>query len=168
MSFDIGSMVRARGRDWVVLPESSADFLLLKPLGGSDAEVTGLYAGEGGEKVRTAAFDDPTPTAFGTASGARLLLNAARLAVRSGAGPFRSLGRLGFEPRPYQLVPLLMALRQSPARLLIADDVGIGKTVEAALIARELLDRGEIDRLAVLCPRTWPTSGWRSCGSSSE
>lgn len=65
---------------------------------------------------------------------------------------FRSLGRLGFEPRPYQLVPLLMALRQSPARLLIADDVGIGKTVEAALIARELLDRGEIDRLAVLCP----------------
>ena len=72
--------------------------------------------------------------------------------MRSGAGPFRSLGRLGVEPRPYQLVPLLMALRQSPARLLIADDVGIGKTVEAALIARELLDRGEIDRLTVLCP----------------
>jgi superfamily II DNA or RNA helicase len=37
-------------------------------------------------------------------------------------------------------------------RLLIADDVGIGKTIEAALIARELLDRGEIQRIAVLCP----------------
>lgn len=153
MAFDIGSMVRARGRDWVVLPDSSADFLLLKPLGGSDAEITGVYTGaDGGEEVTSAAFAPPSPTAFGTASGARLLLNAARLAVRSGAGPFRSLGRLGVEPRPYQLVPLLMALRQSPARLLIADDVGIGKTVEAALIARELLDRGEIDRLTVLCP----------------
>ncbi|MBF0217746.1 MAG: DEAD/DEAH box helicase [Candidatus Omnitrophica bacterium] len=46
----------------------------------------------------------------------------------------------------------MMALRLDPVRLLIADDVGIGKTVEAALIARELLDRGEIHRLAVLCP----------------
>jgi superfamily II DNA or RNA helicase len=45
-----------------------------------------------------------------------------------------------------------MALRQDPVRLLIADDVGVGKTIEAALIARELLDRGEIQRIAVLCP----------------
>ena len=56
-------------------------------------------------------------------------------------------GNLAFEPRAYQLVPLLMALRQHPVRLLIADDVGIGKTIEAGLIARELYDRGEIDRL---------------------
>ncbi len=45
-----------------------------------------------------------------------------------------------------------MALKQDVVRLLIADDVGIGKTIEAALIVRELLDRGEISRLAVLCP----------------
>jgi SNF2 family DNA or RNA helicase len=45
-----------------------------------------------------------------------------------------------------------MALKQSTVRLLIADDVGIGKTIEAGLIARELLDRGEIDRFSVLCP----------------
>src|SRR3990167_9094797 len=45
-----------------------------------------------------------------------------------------------------------MALRLSTVRLLIADDVGIGKTIEAGLIARELMDRGEIARLAVLCP----------------
>jgi hypothetical protein len=45
-----------------------------------------------------------------------------------------------------------MALRLETVRLLIADDVGIGKTIEAGLIARELLDRKEVKRLAVLCP----------------
>ena len=78
--------------------------------------------------------------------------DALRLGFRSSAGPFRSFGHIAVEPRPYQLVPLLMALRQDPVRLLIADDVGIGKTVEAGLIARELLDQGDAQRLAVLCP----------------
>src|SRR5205807_1004031 len=55
-------------------------------------------------------------------------------------------------PRTYQFVPLLMALRLDPIRMLIADDVGVGKTIEALLIVRELLDRGEIKRLCVLCP----------------
>ncbi|HEY9760106.1 MAG TPA: helicase-related protein, partial [Oculatellaceae cyanobacterium] len=55
-------------------------------------------------------------------------------------------------PGPYQLVPLLMALKLDPVRVLISDDVGIGKTIEAGLIAREILDRGEVERLAVLCP----------------
>ena len=62
------------------------------------------------------------------------------------AGPFRSLARLAVEPRAYQLVPLLMALRQDTVRLLIADDVGIGKTVEAGLIAAELLEQGDAHR----------------------
>jgi superfamily II DNA or RNA helicase len=45
-----------------------------------------------------------------------------------------------------------MALRLDPVRLFIADDVGVGKTIEALLVARELLDRGEIQRFCVLCP----------------
>src|SRR5213595_2690452 len=81
-----------------------------------------------------------------------MLRDAVRLGFRSSAGPFRSFGHIAVEPRPYQLVPLLMALRLDPVRLLIADDVGIGKTVEALLIARELFDRGEVHRMAVLCP----------------
>jgi SNF2 family DNA or RNA helicase len=45
-----------------------------------------------------------------------------------------------------------MALKLDVVRLLVADDVGVGKTIEAALIARELVDRGDIDRFTVLCP----------------
>jgi SNF2 family DNA or RNA helicase len=49
-------------------------------------------------------------------------------------------------------MPLIMALRLDPVRLLIADDVGVGKTIEAGMIARELLDRGIARRLGVLTP----------------
>ncbi len=148
----IGTLVKARGREWVVLPHDDADVLMLRPLGGTDADATGLYLPLEGDDVRPATFDLPDPTRPGDNTAARLLHDAVRLSFRAGAGPFRSLGRIAVEPRPYQLVPLLMALRLSPVRLLIADDVGIGKTIEAALIIRELLDRGEISRLAVICP----------------
>jgi superfamily II DNA or RNA helicase len=150
MTFSTGSLVKARGREWVVLPDSTDDLLVLRPLGGSDDEITGIYTPL--ESVVSATFDLPDPTQVGDYRSARLLRDAVRLGFRSSAGPFRSFARLGFEPRPYQLVPLLMALKLDPVRLLIADDVGIGKTIEAGLIARELLDRGEIDRMAVLCP----------------
>ncbi len=136
----------------VVLPESTDDLLVLRPLGGTDREVAGIYLPLEGADVRPAAFDLPDPTRPGDYRSCRLLRDAVRLGFRSSAGPFRSFGRIAVEPRPYQLVPLLMALKLDPVRLLIADDVGIGKTIEAALVARELLDRGEVHRLAVLCP----------------
>lgn len=150
MSYAVGSLVRARGREWVILPDSSDEFLILRPLGGTDEEVAGIYVPL--EPVTPAQFALPDPTHPGDYRSARLLREAVRLGFRSSAGPFRSFARIAVEPRPYQLVPLLMALKLDPVRLLIADDVGIGKTIEACLIARELLDRGEIKRLAVLCP----------------
>ena len=152
MTFSPGSLVRARGRDWVVLPNRDDDaVMMVRPLGGTDAEVTGILPDI--EEVRAAGFDMPHPhNDLGDAYSARLLRDALRLGFRSGAGPFRSAGRIAVDPRPYQLVPLLMALRLDPVRLLIADDVGVGKTIEAALVARELLECGTADKLAVLCP----------------
>jgi len=150
MPFSVGSLVKARGREWVVLPESADNLLVLRPLGGTDDEIAGIYLPL--EKVEPASFALPDPKQIGDYRSARLLRDAIRLGFRSSAGPFRSFGRLAFEPRPYQLVPMLMALKLDPVRMLISDDVGIGKTIEAGLVARELLDRGEVERLAVLCP----------------
>src|SRR5216684_1040099 len=150
MSFAIGSLVKARGREWVVLPETKDDLLMVRPLGGTDDETTGILLAL--ETVEPAQFDLPNPSLIGDFRSCRLLRDAVRLGFRSSAGPFRSFARIAVEPRPYQLVPLLMALKLDPIRLLIADDVGIGKTIEAGLVARELIDRGEIRRIAVLCP----------------
>lgn len=148
--FSVGSLVRVRDREWVVLPGSDTELLMVRPLGGTDAETTGILTSL--EPIESATFALPDPTQPGDYRSALLLRDALRLGFRSSAGPFRSFGHIAVEPRPYQLVPLLMALRQDPVRLLIADDVGIGKTVEAGLIARELLDQGDVQRLAVLCP----------------
>ena len=150
MSFASGSLVRARGREWVVLPESEGDFLIVRPLGGTLQETAGIHMAL--EKVEPAAFQPPGVEDLGSHVSCRLLRDAVRFGFRSSAGPFRSFGRLNCQPRPYQLVPLLMALKLDPVRLLIADDVGIGKSIEACLVARELLDRGEINRICVLCP----------------
>ena len=151
-SFPPGALVQARGRTWVVLPPEEEDVIRVRPVDGSDADVAGIFLGVEPDAVSPASYPPPNPTAAGDFTSALLLRDAVRLSLRSGAGPFRSLGHLSFTPRPYQFVPLLMALRQEQVRLLIADDVGVGKTIEAALIARELLDRGVIRRIAVLCP----------------
>ncbi|MET7378339.1 DEAD/DEAH box helicase [Streptomyces sp. NPDC005526] len=149
LTYTAGSLVAARGREWVVLPESAPDMLVLRPLGGGEDDVAAVFPAF--EDVRPAEFAAPSPGDLGDQRAAGLLRTALRIGFRSGAGPFRSLASIAVEPRAYQLVPLLMALRQRTVRLLISDDVGIGKTVEAGLIAKELLAQGEATRLAVLC-----------------
>ncbi len=42
MSYSVGALVKARDREWVVLPNSDAELLHLRPLGGADDEVTAL------------------------------------------------------------------------------------------------------------------------------
>jgi superfamily II DNA or RNA helicase len=153
MEFKPGALVKVRNRDWVVLPSNDGKLVLLKPLGGSEEEITGIYLplAFAEDKIESTNFPFPSAKDLGDISSARLLYNAARLAFRNGAGPFRSLAKFSFRPRSYQMVPLIMALKQEdPIRLLIADDVGVGKTIEALIILKELLERRVIKRFAVI------------------
>jgi len=148
-----GSIIKARGREWIVLTGSTDQIIRVRPISGTEDDQTHIHLGLETEPVTAATFPPPTLDDKRAGHDAALLLrDALLLSLRSGAGPFRSLGHISVEPRAYQLVPLLMALKQDPVRLLIADDTGVGKTIEGGLIARELLDRGEIERTAVLCP----------------
>jgi hypothetical protein len=60
VTYTVGSLVKARGREWVVLPESEEDLLVLRPLGGTEDEVAGVYLPL--ETVEPATFDLPDPT----------------------------------------------------------------------------------------------------------
>ena len=65
---------------------------------------------------------------------------------------FQAPFRAGIRLDAYQLEPLRKALRLPRVNLFIADDVGLGKTIEAGLIARELLLRRRVDRIVIACP----------------
>ena len=67
-------------------------------------------------------------------------------------GALRSAVGARIELMPHQLEPALAVLRGLGSRLLLADDVGLGKTIQAGLVASELLARGAIDRILILTP----------------
>lgn len=150
-----GTIVNTRGRDWIVLPSEDKNLLRLKALDGGEDDCIGIYLPLNVERdaVTAAHFGLPSEKDLGNVRSAKLLYDASRLTLRNAAGPFRCAAKLGFRPRSYQMVPLIMALKQEgPIRLMIADDVGIGKTIESLLIVKELIERRDIKRFAVLCP----------------
>ena len=91
-------------------------------------------------------FDDPQ--VFGS------YLNTLRwnCVTSTDQGLFQSPLRAGIDVKPYQLEPLRKALRMPRVSLFIADDVGLGKTIEAGLIMRELLLRQKVHRVVVVAP----------------
>jgi superfamily II DNA or RNA helicase len=143
-----------------LLSSGEEELALLRPLTGTSDDVVAAHRRLSdllgytfpSERIAPSRFPLPSTDSVQDAQSLHLLWQAARLLLREGATPFRSLGRVSVRPRTYQLVPLMMALRLDPVRLLIGDDVGVGKTIEAGLILRELWERGEVRRVAVLCP----------------
>lgn len=149
-----GKLVKFRGRRCVVQPSTDSEIILLKPLGGTDDEMISIFEPvlQAFDKLEDDEFELPDKSDLDSFLTAKLLYDAARLSFRQVSGPFRCMGKLSFRPRSYQIVPLIMALKQEVTRLLVADDVGVGKTIEAILILRELLERGTIKSFAILCP----------------
>ena len=68
--------------------------------------------------------------------------------MRTLQAPFRS----GIEIEDYQLDPLVRAIQMPRVNLLVADDVGLGKTIEAGLVIQELIVRARIRSVLVVCP----------------
>ena len=104
-----------------------------------------LYPAEPVTVLRT----DPRPDEAGSLEDWRRYTYglAAGSDTRSGAVP---PGRVAIEA--YQRVPLLRALDMVRPRLLLADGVGLGKTIQAGLIAAELLVRRRAHRILMVCP----------------
>ena len=96
----------------------------------------------------------PRPVGFDTPQRLDTFLNAVKWGAASSAdvkaiqAPFRS----GIDLEDYQLDPVARAIRMPRANLLIADDVGLGKTIEAGLVAQELIIRHRARRILVICP----------------
>ncbi len=91
-----------------------------------------------------------------TLEGLHALLTATQL-TQPGMSSLYSLnaGRIDFVP--YQFRPVLQLIRSDRPRLLIADEVGLGKTIEAGLILRELRARQQVDSVLVVCPKSLVT-----------
>jgi SNF2 family DNA or RNA helicase len=108
------------------------------------------------EPGATAIEKTPLPQPVGLDDPRRLdtFLNAVRWGAASSAdvraiqAPFRS----GVDLEDYQLDPVARAITMPRVNLLIADDVGLGKTIEAGLVAQELIIRHRARRILVVCP----------------
>ncbi|QBI56149.1 DISARM system SNF2-like helicase DrmD [Streptomonospora litoralis] len=98
------------------------------------------------ESITADGFDDPNTLAA--------FVDAVRWGAVTSAdtdsyqAPFRS----GADIKPYQLEPLRRALGSARTNLLLADDVGLGKTIEAGLVAQELLLRHRARSVVIVCP----------------
>ena len=143
-----GSLVKARGRDWVVLPDAAPGLLVARPLNGDPELVTGLFADE----VQEATFPKP-------ATGrARWGQSRCRAAPNRAAGGFHvqrrpvPLARLDSgRAAPYQLVPLLLALRLDVVRLLDRRRRRHRQDHRGRARSPTRCSRGRGPRLAVLC-----------------
>ena len=178
-ALEVGQLVRARGQQWVVsaLRRSSQpeDELAPARLPGrtlatltsvSDddlgEELTVVWEVEPGREVLPVSdlpdagsppYDDPE--VLGAFLDAVRWGTVASADTRTLQAPFRS----GIRVEDYQLEPVARALAMPRVNLLIADDVGLGKTIEAGLIAQELLLRHRARRMIVVCPASL-TNKW--------
>jgi superfamily II DNA or RNA helicase len=165
---ETGQLARVRGRMWVVGDvvrdaQASADGRPVQHLvnlvsvedDATGEELRVVWELEPGTRViERAELPQIAPDRFDEPGELAAFLDAVRWGAiasadqRSLQAPFRS----GITIEDYQLEPLVRALRMPRTTLLIADDVGLGKTIEAGLVVQELLLRHRARTVLVVCP----------------
>ncbi len=168
---ELGQLVVLRDRHWVVadiarsgLPDevgaSSVDPQHLLTLSsveddGLGEEIRVIWEIEVGARIlETATLPTPVGRNFDPPERLDAFIDAIRWGAVTSAdartlqAPFRS----GITIEDYQLEPVVQAMRMPRANLLIADDVGLGKTIEAGLVVQELLLRHRARTVLIVCP----------------
>jgi hypothetical protein len=165
-----GQLVSVRSRNWIVtevlpssLPaqrlqtglESPQHLLSLSSVedDGLGEELNVIWELEPGARV-VEKVALPEPTGFDPPDQLDAFLDAVRWGASSTAdvrniqAPFRS----GIDIEDYQLDPVVRAIQMPRVNLLVADDVGLGKTIEAGMVSLELIIRHRTRKILVVCP----------------
>ena len=173
-----GQLVSVRSRRWVVgeIRSSTLPPPPLEPVRAEPQHLVSLLSVEddalgeelqvvweiepGAEVIEKVSL--PEPTGFDPPDRLDAFLDAVRWGAASTAdlkniqSPFRS----GIDIEDYQLDPVVRAIQMPRVNLLIADDVGLGKTIESGLVALELIIRHRARRVLVVCPASLQVQ-WR-------
>ncbi|MFO7903153.1 MAG: DISARM system SNF2-like helicase DrmD [Pirellulaceae bacterium] len=164
-----GQLVNVRSRNWIVnevmpsaLPANALHsvngghtLLTLSSIedDGLGEEIQVIWELEPGRRI-IEKIALPDPTGFDAPDQLNAFLDAVRWGASSSAdvrniqSPFRS----GIDIEDYQLDPVVRAIQMPRVNLLIADDVGLGKTIEAGMVALELIIRHRTRKILVVCP----------------
>jgi len=155
-----GSLVSVRGQKWIVSDIDAADSSTLITLQSVEEGRYGdtlqvIWEIEPGRRVLpSGSLPEVSPHRFDPPDRLAAFLDAVRWSAVTSAdvktlqAPFRS----GVAIEDYQLEPVARAVGAPRVNLLLADDVGLGKTIEAGLVAQELLLRHRSQRIMIVCP----------------
>lgn len=148
--FSVGQLVCLRSNPHVVFP-------ILDILAGTGAETRYRVFENGSRQVyyesQLQAFEEPADThKLMTSVELSAMLTAVQLSSPSASNLYSlNSGRVRFVP--YQYRPVFKLIRADRPRLLVADEVGVGKTIEAGLILKEMQARSDIKSVLIICPK---------------
>ena len=169
--FSPGSLVRARGREWIVLNGSDADVLRVRPVSGSEEDQTLLHLGLEPEPVTEATFPPPTLKQTASHGAATLLRDALLLSLRRGINGTDSFERATTPERGKALLLFAQYPRESAIVMILTAGGGVGFYTYTTYMQKLLVNSAGFDKPAVTQLMVWvlatflffpPLAGWIS------